>query len=340
MTVTSRISRTSNIPSGLAFSWNSMPGACSGGSGKSSPAKRGARSRTQTVLPLSARRQAAMPPPNPEPTTTTSYAGFTTRPFPTPRRGVKRRTVDGPDRPGLSSQHNDAEGRQGRVMATSRSAHARAPRAAARWPVVVGWAFGLLLGVAALATLAYLVGHGKPFGIGTPLDEIAAAATKSGSAVAIALSALTAIAWCARNLLMERPAWSPGRIEVERFSAATDVTAAEIDQYTLSFRRRLSELRLQAPTGVPGAVPQRDFLDVLGAGGIDARNVLGSLLSIARAAKPTHAYEVNGVLLRRKAANGFGVTVQVVRLPARARVPVTVWDSSWEAAVRRAADSA
>jgi hypothetical protein len=218
--------------------------------------------------------------------------------------------------------------------------HTRARRSRARTPAITGWALGALLGLSVLVLLAYLIGHGAPYGLGAPLEEVATTVTRPAVAVPIAFAVLTELAWCARHLSLEWLAWRPGRIEVATFSAATELPPGYLDQLALTFRRRLAELRLQSPTGVPGAVPQRDFLDVLGAGGIDSRNVLGSLLTLLRAAKPTHAYEVNGVVVRGDGPEPCGITVQVVHLPNRARVPVTVWGSSWEEAVRRAADSA
>jgi len=72
ITETSFIMRTSKRPSGLSRSCQITDGASSGSEMKSSGPKRRPRSSRQTRLPASARRQAAMPPPKPEPTTMTS----------------------------------------------------------------------------------------------------------------------------------------------------------------------------------------------------------------------------------------------------------------------------
>jgi hypothetical protein len=77
ITTRSRMSLTSNIPPGLARSCQISRGASSSRSGKSALPKRLPRSSRQTVFPASARRHAAMPPPNPDPTTIASYEGFT-----------------------------------------------------------------------------------------------------------------------------------------------------------------------------------------------------------------------------------------------------------------------
>ena len=64
------------------------------------------------------------------------------------------------------------------------------------------------------------------------------------------------------------------------------------------------------------------------------------LLGLLRAAKPSHAYEISGVLVKRDQAPQFGVTVQVLRRPDQGAAPDTTYDVSWERAVRRAADRA
>jgi hypothetical protein len=69
-------------------------------------------------------------------------------------------------------------------------------------------------------------------------------------------------------VLLEWLAWSPGPIDVRRFAASAQLDEQEIDQLTVSFRRRLADLRIQAPSTVLGAVPQGDFLDALAQGGV------------------------------------------------------------------------
>jgi hypothetical protein len=109
---------------------------------------------------------------------------------------------------------------------------------------------------------------------------------------------------------------------------------------TIHFRRLLATLRLQAPASVPGAAPEGDFLDVLGRSGVDSRNVLGTLLSVMRAATPAHAYELHGVLQERDKHPRCGVTVQVVRVPTETSLPIVAWGETWEVALRKAADDA
>ena len=99
-------------------------------------------------------------------------------------------------------------------------------------------------------------------------------------------------------------------------------------------------LHLQSPDPVPGAAADGDFLDVLGRNGMDARNPLATLIGLLRAAKPTHAYEVRGVLLERPEIPRYGVTVRVLRVPSEGTAPVTTWGETWEIALRKAADEA
>ncbi|HEV7493793.1 tetratricopeptide repeat protein [Baekduia sp.] len=231
-------------------------------------------------------------------------------------------------------------------MAWRLNSHTRASRTFPRWPFAVIWSVGALLGLAALGGLAYLVGHGRPFGLPTVLENLAATAIKAGPALVITLLAATAITWCIRRITFEWLAWRPGAIRVNPFSTGTTLEdtapsrGPDVDALGLTFRRRLAELRLSAPTSLPGAVPQTDFLDVLGGSGIDARNVFGSLIHLLRAAVPTHAYEIGGVLHAGSGTQHCGVTVQVTCLPNRARPPTTVWATTWDEAVRRAADAA
>ena len=63
-------------------------------------------------------------------------------------------------------------------------------------------------------------------------------------------------------------------------------------------------------------------------------------MGLVRVAVPTHAYVVKGALQTRDKPRGFGATVHVVRLPGKGSPARTFWDTSWEGAIRRAADHA
>jgi hypothetical protein len=208
-----------------------------------------------------------------------------------------------------------------------------------RWPGLLGFSHGVALAGAALLVLAWLVGRespAHPHGVEAMLDS----ASSPGAAIVLAFAALAVGAWSMRHLVLHWLAWLPGRIEVAQFAVGSELTGADAEQLTVSFRRRLATLRLQAPTPVPGATPEGDFVDVLSRTGVDARNVLGSLLTLARAAKPSHAYEVRGVLLERPECPRYGVAIEVLRLPGQSVLSTTVWGANWEDVLTEAADDA
>ena len=225
-------------------------------------------------------------------------------------------------------------------MARHKRASARSARYPRRWPHVVGWSVGLLVAVGILVATGYLAGRPKPAKLTGVVETLAAVAGRPAVALAIACAALVHAAWCVRHLILHWLAWSPGRIEVTTFTAGTPLTDANVERLTLIFRQRLMNLHLQSPDPVPGASADGDFLDVLGRNGMDARNPLATLVGLLRAAKPTHAYEVRGILLERPEIPRYGVAVRVLRVPSEGTAPVTAWGETWEIALRKAADEA
>lgn len=213
-------------------------------------------------------------------------------------------------------------------MRRSRNASARAVRYRPRTPAVLMWSAVAAGTVAIVAWVGYVTGS-------HPSSVVA----KPAVAAAIVTAALLHLAWCVRHLILHWLAWWPGRIEVATFAAGTPLTDVDLEQRTLFFRRRLMTLHLQAPAPAVGAAPEGDFLDVLGRNGMDGGK-LAWLVSLLRAAKPAHAYEVRGVLLERQERPRYGVAVQVVRMPSSGTPPATVWGETWEAALRQAADEA
>jgi hypothetical protein len=195
-------------------------------------------------------------------------------------------------------------------------------------------------GVGMLAVLAYMTGSGPPAESDGFFDAVLIASSQTAPTVALVSVALVTLAYSFRHLWLEWLAYRPGRIEVDPFTPGGSVGECDVEQLTLQFRKRLAGVRLQAPKPVPGAASEGDFLEVLGRAGVDAGNMLGSLLSLARAAKPRHAWQVHGVLVEREEAPRFGLTVQVVQVPDGGSPPVTLWGASWEEAVTTAADYA
>ena len=215
----------------------------------------------------------------------------------------------------------------------------RSKRHKPSWPGVVGWSLGVAAGIAALIGLAHLHGNPPNPDGGFPNAALDTLAKPAVAAIA-SFCILVVIAWCMRRLRFEFMAWWPGRIVVQPFVTDEDTSAADVERLTASFRDRLGMSHLQSPAAVPAPAEQGDFLDVLARNGIDSGNLLGSLLSVVRAAFPTHAYEVNGALVTRDGPRPYGVTVHVVRLPGKGGGGHTVWGASWEEAVRQAADHA
>ena len=216
----------------------------------------------------------------------------------------------------------------------------RSKRLKPRWPRVLWLSLGIVAAMAALVALGHL--HGSPpkaEGADFPHPALATLAEPAVAAV-VSLGALTMIAWCVRHLRFEFLAWWPGRIVVPNFVATDGVAATEVERLTASFRDRLGISHLQSPAGVPAAAEEGDFLDVLSRGTIESGNLLGSLFTLLRAAVPAHAYEVKGALSTRDAPKSCGVTIHVVRLPGKGGGGHTVWDTSWDGAVRQAADHA
>jgi hypothetical protein len=215
----------------------------------------------------------------------------------------------------------------------------RSKRPKPRWGGVIGWSVGVVAGLAALVGLAHLHGNPPDQADGFPSPALYTL-SKPGVAAIATFGTLVWLAWCIRRLRFEFLAWWPGRIVVPNFVASGDTPAAEVERLTASFRDRLGMSHLQSPASVPAPAEQGDFLDVLARNGVDSGNLLGSLLSLLRAAFPTHAYEVNGALVTRKGRRPYGVTVHVVRAPGKGAGGHTVWDTSWTGAARQAADHA
>jgi hypothetical protein len=220
-----------------------------------------------------------------------------------------------------------------------RKLRARSARYPRRWLTVVALAAAAVLALALVGLIAYVRGPAKPSGLGKPWQPIVDTLAQPVPAVVLTLMAALLLAWLARRLFLEYLSYRPGRIEVPIFGIGPGVDA-DPAQLTMTFRQRLAVLRLSAPTPVPGAGTDNDFLDVLGREKLDIRNVAGAVIGLLRAAKPTFAWQVSGLLVEREGALGCGVALQVVQLPNRGSPPVTVWAETHQRAVVRAADFA
>ena len=225
------------------------------------------------------------------------------------------------------------------VVILRRKLRGRSSRYPRRWPAVVGWSLGALAAGAVPLLLAYLRGHDGSARMGAAGNAVFDTLTQTIPGTAVSFLALIAFAWCVRRLSFEAMAYRPGKIEVPGFGGGPEVDA-DAEHLTTVFRQRLAVLSLSAPTPVPGAGGDGDFLDVLGREKLDPTNLAGSLVGLMRAAKPNHAWQVSGLLVQRDHAPRYGVTLQVARLPHGANPPHTIWADSFELAARRAADHA
>jgi hypothetical protein len=191
-----------------------------------------------------------------------------------------------------------------------------------------------------LVAVAHVHGD-KPEDVSGFPDAELATLSEPAVAAAASLLALVLVAWSIRRLMLEYLGWRPGPIVVRTFVAPEEeITPADAERLTTSFRDRLSMSHLQSAAAVPAVAEQGDFLDVLARGAVDGGGTLGLVTTFLRAGLPDHAYEVNGALVKRDGSLPYGVTVQVARLPGKGAGGHTVWDRSWEGAVRKASDHA
>ena len=224
-------------------------------------------------------------------------------------------------------------------MIRRRKLRGRSARYPRRWPVVAGWSAGAAAAAAVPVGIAYLHGRPPQANTGQMREALSHAIAQAVPSIALTTAAVIAFAWCVRRLLLETLAYRPGRIEVGVFARGPDVDA-DAEQLTMMFRERLATLRLSAPNVVPGPASDGDFLDVLGREKLDTGNIAGSIVALLRAAIPTHAWQVSGLLVKRTATPSCGVALQVAQLPHNANPPETVWADDFEEAVRIAGDHA
>jgi hypothetical protein len=215
----------------------------------------------------------------------------------------------------------------------------RAPRHWPSWPRALLWSAVLIASIALLLALGYYAGKSSPGGSGF-WDSLRRTIVKPSVSLPLAFAILTCLAYACRRVRLEWLAWRPGRIRVPDFSAP-DIKSASAQQLTDTFRERLGRMRLASSVAAPGAQPESDFIDVLGSGGASSSNILGTLLGLLRAAVPSFAYELRGVIVERPGPpHQYRVSLQIDRLPNQGSTQVDVADPDLDQVIRRAADFA
>ena len=212
----------------------------------------------------------------------------------------------------------------------------REKRLPMRWLTTVGWSAVAMLSIAGVIALARWVSPSA----GEHVSGLRKTVEEPGVAVPLAFALLIVLAYACRRLRLEWLAWRPGRIQVSDFST-TNVSTASAAQLTDAFRSRLAGMRLAPSAPVPAAQPEADFLDVLNSAGASPGNILGTLLGLLRAAVPSFAYEIRGVVVAHDGApRHYTVSLQIKRLPNEACPQVEVTDTDLERATLQAADHA
>ncbi|MFF2148081.1 hypothetical protein [Kitasatospora sp. NPDC058190] len=141
-----------------------------------------------------------------------------------------------------------------------------------------------------------------------------------------------------RRYLLVRNAYRPGPVDVKDLVAATpgDRAAPPLGALTALFRQQLSETQLYPPCVLPAEAPADSFLDLLGDVDLEPKKLGTSLLRLLSRLRPKVAYLVTGVLRCGDHDPACGVTVTVTSYAIRGSRMETVWDQTWEGAVRRA----
>jgi hypothetical protein len=225
-----------------------------------------------------------------------------------------------------------------RGPASSRSG---TPRTSPIWPRALLWSLITVAAGAALVGLGWLLGTTEPKFRGSfirPLEHT----LRSPIVSAVAAAALTVLLlWAVRRIYLCALTYGPGPISVSDFSAGEQELEPLIAPLTLRFRQALTGLYLDAQaTSQPAAADATEFAGLVGQLSIDPKQAFASLVTLIRAAAPTHAYEVQGVLRKRKEEPSYGVALQVLIRPKDASALELCWEPTWERAVERAANTA
>ena len=154
------------------------------------------------------------------------------------------------------------------------------------------------------------------------------------TAVLVFLLLLTT--YCFRRYRQAELVRRPGPIEVVNLDNATTDKNVNVAELSTRLRNNLARVDLYSPTSVPGAGRSEDFLELLKSVG-SQKTPLGTLAGLLGITWVTHAYRVNGILRQREGPEPYGVTVHVATLPRGGASPKTIWATSWDEAIDKAA---
>lgn len=211
-------------------------------------------------------------------------------------------------------------------------------------PSMKTWVAVVAVLAAGLLVLAALVGTSPPGKqmadvlpvVGGPIEE-----TLRRPVVAAFLSAmlLVLLIGAIRGARLHWLAHKPGPVDVADLKVAGSVPDGVAERLTLHFRERLADLHLATPGPQPGMAAATSFVDLIGSATHDSKNLFATVAGLLRVAWPSQAYQVQATLVQDD-ERGFGVSVQVVMLPATTTPPTTCWATSWEMAIDGAANRA
>jgi tetratricopeptide (TPR) repeat protein len=192
-----------------------------------------------------------------------------------------------------------------------------------------------------LLVLSWLVGHGaRKLHLGDVIGHIVATMIHPAVATPIALMLVVVLAWSFRNAIFEFRGWLPSPVQVTDFKLTFEDADLDAAWLTGVFRARLAHLNLQAPNPVPGTAPAGRILDVLAQSSTDVSSPT-LLFRILGAAVPSHAYEVEGLIVRGSdAEKPAGISVTVTRLADAGSSAFTAWGRTHAEAAERAGDGA
>jgi hypothetical protein len=157
--------------------------------------------------------------------------------------------------------------------------------------------------------------------------------------VVVAFAALIA-GWALRQLIFVwwRIRRSP-RLDIPLLVNGAGLNNDQVIDITARLRHELVTVDLPSAKSLPGATSSDDFLELVRGGTHQEQGVVGNVAGFLRAIFPRHAHRIHGTLMTRKAEPRCGISIQLVsemRWLTRAD-PVTVWDKTWDRAIRRAA---